>query len=1114
MQPVNFKRYRFSRLTIKSRLYTHLEINELEHGPVKIVKLQSAMPPPAPLASLAERRQIEDRPKVLAGVAPDQSARSLDRYTRRLDVERDEARDDGAQVPKHPDMYDCGEAKYDFIEFVVRTGYKDEPKVGEDGKPLLHRTTALHHAARRGRFHAPMVPLLFNIFNRFDVNYIDDVGISHFMFACMHNCVEAVEKFLELGQDPNCHGKGKDLSPLVYALGNRSKDMVRLLLKYGANPNLSNCTAAMTPLHRLSFRLLDNELLDDSIMNVHIDLVEMIFDDCQDKYKPVNVEARNKFGDTALHFALKENMRKVVEVLLRRGADPNVADSYGSTALHIICKKKDGDVWAKMLFQVCDEVSRIVQVDARDNEGRTPLQLAVANFKPDSIIGPKCLKSPKTAIFRPFFARISTHIVVYIALHCCRSHGDNNFRAILTGSKSITFVPEFEDEKLNRLAHDVHSSVWHICFCTIGPVSRSVEMLEKTIEIGMNISRMNFSHGSHEHHAEIIANVKMQEFCPVCMKNGIQTQIKCYQQDLEEAIFMCPTVEVDAHLHGAHLATRATATGSQIRPHDGELRQAPLRVRWYGGLDPAQLHCYDLDTQTWHVIAPSADSEVPSGRLFHAAAVIGDAMFIFGGTVDNNVRSGETYRFQFSAYPKCTLHDDFGRLLNSRLFCDVEFVVGGSSSSSSSSGDKEQQPKEETKIPAHIAMVAARSKFLRQRISRAIERRKERLEELHGTANLPAKEVPILQVRLQDAVPEAFEMVLNYIYTDRIDPTKKIEDPLSNRIVLLMMDVYRLAVQFNMRRLEQLCVHYLEATISHANVLEALRNADCLKQQLAFIKELCLSFVVRDGNYNQIVMSSEFESLDRPLMVEIIRRKQSASASSGSTGGGGGAGGGAGGGCTSSSGNKHHHHQLNNYERDTGTTLEQDMEHFLNSIGREFCDITLMLDKEPIPAHKAVLTARCSYFEGLFRSFMPPNNTVNIQIGEMIPSAASFRSLLRYIYYADVSMPPEDSLYLFTVPVFYGFTNNRLQAFCKQNLEMNVTIENVIQILEAADKMQAHDIKNYALSLIVHHIGKVVRLPRLKQLDRGLLLDILEAVADERGEARTCQDMTSGGADC
>lgn len=42
---------------------------------------------------------------------------------------------------------------------------------------------------------------------------------------------------------------------------------------------------------------------------------------------------------------------------------------------------------------------------------------------------------------------------------------------------------------------------------------------------------------------------------------------------------------------------------------------------------------------------------MPSGRLFHAAAVIQDAMYIFGGTVDNNVRSGEMYRFQVSVKP-------------------------------------------------------------------------------------------------------------------------------------------------------------------------------------------------------------------------------------------------------------------------------------------------------------------------------------------------------------------------------------------------------------------------------------------------------------------------------
>ncbi|KAL1860644.1 hypothetical protein VTK73DRAFT_7228 [Phialemonium thermophilum] len=47
--------------------------------------------------------------------------------------------------------------------------------------------------------------------------------------------------------------------------------------------------------------------------------------------------------------------------------------------------------------------------------------------------------------------------------------------------------------------------------CTIGPKTNSVEMINKLRSAGMNIVRMNFSHGSYEYHQSVIDNTRAAE---------------------------------------------------------------------------------------------------------------------------------------------------------------------------------------------------------------------------------------------------------------------------------------------------------------------------------------------------------------------------------------------------------------------------------------------------------------------------------------------------------------------------------------------------------------------------------------------------------------------------
>uniref|UniRef100_A0ABD2WJX8 Uncharacterized protein n=1 Tax=Trichogramma kaykai TaxID=54128 RepID=A0ABD2WJX8_9HYME len=251
--------------------------------------------------------------------------------------------------------------KEELVNFVVCSGYRDEPELNEDGKPSsLRRTTALHLADGLELFY--IVPVT-----------VDESGYLHFHVACKYGLDDVVKEFLELGQDPNCIVPETRDSPLHLVLNQnfRVKKLMELLLRHGADPNSAN-KEGLTPLHVIC-------------EDFNSGLIKAFFEITDANHLTIQIDAKDKLGRTPLQLAVASLSLDVVDVLLNRGANLNFACKEGLTPLHLICEKCENVQLIKTFFEIIDANHLTIEIDAKDKLGRTPLQLAVVRLFPDIV---------------------------------------------------------------------------------------------------------------------------------------------------------------------------------------------------------------------------------------------------------------------------------------------------------------------------------------------------------------------------------------------------------------------------------------------------------------------------------------------------------------------------------------------------------------------------------------------------------------------------------------------------------------------------------------------------------------------------------------------------------
>ncbi|KAJ4308776.1 hypothetical protein N0V84_011892 [Fusarium piperis] len=270
--------------------------------------------------------------------------------------------------------------------------------VGVNGKDILD-WTPLHYAAAK-----PSIAALRELLtNRANVNARDIRGRTPLHYACRHRNAQLVQSLLREGAAINIQDTD-GMAPIHHAAMHGHRPTMQSLIEAGTDVNLVDALGN-TPLFWAAYKGhkdLVEDLWKDSNMRLrdhngrtplHIaamaeadaprreKVVALLLDmgpaKEEDRFD-VDIEAKDRFSQTPLHYAALCRHAEVISLLLDKGADIEARDSDGQTPLYYAAESRHIEVISLLLDKGAD-------IEAQDSDGRTPLRYAALHGHAEAI---------------------------------------------------------------------------------------------------------------------------------------------------------------------------------------------------------------------------------------------------------------------------------------------------------------------------------------------------------------------------------------------------------------------------------------------------------------------------------------------------------------------------------------------------------------------------------------------------------------------------------------------------------------------------------------------------------------------------------------------------------